>query len=264
MHITSPGNERLKQARRVRDGRVPELLFVEGLRLAEDCLRSGTVIDTCFAAPPASERAARLLHELEQAGVPVLLTAPAALESLSATVHSQGVILLARRPQHDPAAFARQPCTLLLALDRVQDPGNLGTLLRTAEAAGVEAVLLLPGCADAFAPKVLRSSMGSAFRLPVLSEVSAADLGRLSAEQGLRLVAAAGGGDLEHFDYDWRQPTLLVLGNEANGVSEPLLAQCAARLRIPMQPGVESLNVATAGAALLFEAVRQRRPQRPR
>ncbi len=264
MHITSSGNERLKQARRVRDGRVPDRLFVEGLRLAEDCLRSGAVIEACFAAPPDSERAARLLRDLEQAGVPVLLTAPAALESLSATVHSQGVILLASRPQHDPETFFRQRHSLLLALDRVQDPGNLGTLLRTAEAAGVEGVLLLPGCADAFAPKVLRSSMGSAFRLPVLDAVSTEELVRQATAHGLQLAAAAGGGELEHFDYDWRQPTLLVLGNEANGVSEPLLAECAARLRIPMQPGVESLNVATAGAAMLFEAVRQRRPQRPR
>jgi TrmH family RNA methyltransferase len=148
---------------------------------------------------------------------------------------------------------------LILGLDRIQDPGNLGTLVRTAEAAGVSGLFAFAGSADAFSPKTLRSSMGSAFRLPILPDVSG--LGTLDTcrSRGLKTVVATGETELSHYDYDWRQPTLLILGNEGRGVSAEIMSACDHRVRIPLHEPVESLNVAAAGAAILFEAVRQRR-----
>lgn len=255
MEIRSRDNERIKLARRVRDGREPGWVFVEGLRLAEECLRSGLEITVAFYRASEEPRQQRLLDALSAQGVPCHDTAPAVLESLSDTVQGQGIVLLARRPA--PASL--EQAGLLLGLDRVQDPGNLGTLLRTAEAAGVDGIVLLGGCADVYSPKVLRASMGAAFRLPVVTLADADDLFKLTDRLQVSGVAAAGSGECDYDAHDWSAPTLLLLGNEANGVAPDLLARCDRRLRIPLARGVESLNVAAAGAVMLFEAARQRR-----
>ncbi len=261
IQISSASNEKVKHARRVREGREPGLIFIEGLRLAEEAVRSGLRIELAFveASEKTDARLSELLRLLSAQGAPVLVTAPDVLQSLSDTVQSQGLVLLGRRPQGDPGWLARPASTLLLGLDRLQDPGNLGTLMRTAEAAGVGGVVSLKGSADAFSPKVLRSAMGSAFRLPLVQEADAAHLTALQAGAGFNIVAAAGEGEMDYTDYDWRQPTLLLLGNEGRGIAPDLMEQCDVRLCIPMQAGVESLNVAAAGAVMLFEAARQRR-----
>jgi len=256
--ITSSSNERIKHARRVRDGREPELIFLEGLRLAEEALRSGLQVECAFAASGSSdERLQALVQSL--ADGPIFWTQPEVLESLGATVQSQGLVLIARRPVLDLSRFFDKKDGLYLALDRLQDPGNMGTLLRTAEAAGVSGVIALAGCVDLFSPKVLRSAMGAAFRLPVLHGMAATELLPLCELHGLHLAAAAGAGKVDYAAHDWCQPSVLLLGNEGNGVSPALLADCHSSLFIPMAHGVESLNVAAAGAVMLFEAARQKR-----
>ncbi|WP_345738129.1 RNA methyltransferase [Prosthecobacter algae] len=261
MQITSASNEKIKHARRVRDGREPGLIFIEGLRLAEEAVNSSLTIEVCFSdsLDPAESRLVALLKRLEQNSVPHFTTTTDIIRAMSDTVQSQGIILIARRPAQQTTGAWQKNSTLLLGLDRLQDPGNLGTLIRTAEAAGVGGIVSLKGSADAFSPKVLRSSMGSAFRLPLLENASAADLNALQVNQGFKIVAAAGEGEMDYTDYDWQQPTLLLLGNEGRGVAPELMQQCDVRLRIPMHAGVESLNVAAAGAVMLFEAARQRR-----
>jgi TrmH family RNA methyltransferase len=259
MQITSSSNERIKHARRVREGRESGLIFIEGLRLAEEAMNSGLIIESCFSTPTEDQRTTILLSRLNDHDVPIYLTLPGILESLGDTVQTQGVILITKRPHLAAADLFQLRGSLFVALDRVQDPGNMGTLLRTAEAAGAEGVMTLGGSVDVFSPKVLRSSMGSAFRLPVLTQITPQSLMAFKAEHRLQLVAAAGEGDLDYTDYDWRQPTLLLLGNEGRGVDPEIMNQCDALLRIPMARQVESLNVATAGAVMLFEAARQRR-----
>lgn len=258
--ITSPSNERIKHARRVRDGREPDLIFVDGLRLAEEAVKSGIVVEAAFVASGNDdERLVALVEQLVAIRAPLFWTQSDVLDALSDTVQSQGIVLIARQPVSDAARVFQGKGSLFLGLDRIQDPGNMGTLLRTAEAAGVAGVIVLGGSVDVFSPKVLRSSMGSAFRLPVMVDVSAEALLNLRSEHDLHLVAAAGEGELDYTDYGWRQPTLLLLGNEGRGVSPDLMTACDTRLRIPMENGVESLNVAAAGAVMLFEAARQRR-----
>jgi TrmH family RNA methyltransferase len=259
MQITSASNERIKHARRVRDGREPGLIFIEGVRLAEEAVRSGLIIDTCFAVQCEESRQSELLAQFASQNVSVQFTTPEVLSALSDTVQSQGIILLAQRPMLSASVLSEASATLFLGLDRVQDPGNMGTLIRTAEAAGVGGIVALGGSVDVFSPKVLRSSMGSAFRLPILANATVEQLISLRESHGLKIVAAAGEGEIDYTDYDWQQPTLLLLGNEGRGVDAALMSQCDARLRIPLLNGVESLNVAAAGAVMLFEAARQRR-----
>lgn len=259
MVITSASNERIKHAKRVRDGRERELIFVEGERLAEECARSGLTIHACFHSQQPTERSRALVTSLAPAIV--FPTADSVLESLSDTTTTQGIILLAERPRRELSeALNDGPnAPLLVALDRIQDPGNFGSLVRTAEAAGAGGLIGLNGCTDPFAPKALRSAMGSAFRLPIITTAEPNEVLAFCQRRGVRMAGATGAADMAHYEYDWRQPTLLVLGNEARGVSADLLDRCDVRLRIPLHAGVESLNVAAAGAAMLFEAVRQRR-----
>ncbi len=256
MLITSSSNERIKHARRVREGRERDLIFVEGERLVAECVSSGLPLHACFTAatPSAAQHAL-----LERISCPVFQLSESVLESLSDTTSTQGIIVIAERPWPALDQLFASPVPLILGLDRIQDPGNLGTLVRTAESAGASGIFSFAGSADAFSPKTLRSSMGSAFRLPILPDVSGLGTIETCHSRGLKTVVATGEADLLHYDYDWRQPTLLILGNEGRGASPEIMQACDARVRIPLHSPVESLNVAAAGAAILFEAVRQRR-----
>lgn len=257
MLITSPANERLKHARRVRDGREDGLIFVEGERLIEECLQSGLALAACFHSPEISSRAQKILAELADRDCTLLPTADAVLATISDTINSQGLIVLAQRPTATlDQVFSSGE--LIVCLDAVQDPGNFGTILRTSEAAGASSVIALKGSVDAFAPKTLRSAMGSAFRLPIATDVNPMDFLAKSRESGLKIVAATAEGETSYSNFNWRQPAVIILGNEANGVSAELLEQSDARINIPLQTPVESLNVASAAAVILFEAARQK------
>ena len=262
MVITSPSNERLKHARRVRDGREPDLMFVEGERLVEECLQSGLKLRACFHEADPTPRAQELIDKMASRGCPLYPAIRIALETVGDTVNTQGLIVIAERPEFNliRALQARDGVApLLVCLDSAQDPGNFGAVVRTAEAAGASGVVATKGSVDAFAPKTLRSSMGSAFRLPVVAGVEGGDLALASSAAKLRIVATAASGETIYTDYDWRKPTLVVFGNEARGVGRELLERCDERLRIPLRAPVESLNIAAAAAVILFEAARQRR-----
>ncbi len=262
MIITSPANERLKHARRVRDGREPELIFIEGERLAEECLQSNLKLIACFHSLDLSPRAQTIIAELTHKKCPIYPTADAVLETVSDTVNTQGLIVLAERPDFtlDRIISPRDnKPPLIVCLDAVQDPGNFGTIVRTAEAAGANGLAALKGSVEAFAPKTLRCAMGSAFRLPVVSDVEVDEIFAMSRSSGIKLVATASNAQTIYSDYDWMQPTMAIFGNEARGVSPELMERCDVRLRIPLRDPVESINVAAAAAAILFEAARQRR-----
>ncbi len=259
--ITSPANERLKHARRVRDGREPEQIFIEGERLVEESLQSGLRLIACFHVSELSARSYAILAELERHGCPIFPTAEAVLATVSDTVHSQGLIVIAERPVFtlDQALASHGGAApLAVCLDAVQDPGNFGTIVRTAEAAGAGGVIALKGSVEVFAPKTLRSSMGSAFRLPVIADIEPEELIAGARTRNVGIVATAAGATTRYSEYDWRRPTMVIFGNEARGISADLLERCDDLLRIPLRPPVESLNVAAAAAAVLFEAARQR------
>ena len=258
MLITSPANERLKHARRVREGREPDLIFIEGERLVAEAVQTKLTLHTAFHLPEPTERAAGLLAEIT---CPRYAVSEAVMTTLSDTVSTQGLIVLAERPQAT-IDNALSTGSLFVALDAVQDPGNAGTILRSAEAAGAVAVIALKGTVDLFASKVLRSAMGSAFRLPLVADVTIDELLAACAQRGIQVVATAAEAEVSYDEYDWRQPALLLLGNEGNGLQRELLERADVRVSIPLRPTVESLNVAAAAAVFLFEAARQRRAER--
>jgi RNA methyltransferase, TrmH family len=170
------------------------------------------------------------------------------------TVAPQGIVAVV--PLQDPGGMPER-VSLALVLDSLQDPGNLGTILRTAQAAGADGVWLTPGSVDPYNAKVVRSGMGAHFRLPIHMDTELPDL-RVLVTRVDQVLAAATCGKALYFDANWVVPSLLVIGNEAWGVGPEVATILTGSVRIPMPGGAESLNAAVATAVILFEAIRQR------
>lgn len=261
MLIASPSNEQLKFARQVRDGKQPTLVFIEGDRLARECLDAEVSLRNAFYLKSVEERLEETLQNLRARNCPVNETEARAFATLTDTVTSQGIVLIAERPVASlevALGLTGNRPALAVALDRIQDPGNVGAIVRTAEAAGASGVIALAGSASPFAPKSLRSSMGSAFRLPVVGGVHLDSVLKLCHEHRLRAIATSAEAKNEYTQVDWRLPSIVFLGNEAGGLSDEVLAHCHVVVRVPMAKPVESLNAAAAAAVILFEAARQR------
>ena len=147
----------------------------------------------------------------------------------------------------------------MIVLNRLQDPGNLGTILRTAEGAGVTGILLDQECVDIYNPKTIRSTMGSIFRMPFYySQDLKKDIGRLK-DKGICIYAAHLNGRQDYDEADYTKPCAFLIGNEGNGLDEEIAQQADTYIKIPMKGRVESLNAAIASSVLMFEAARQRR-----
>lgn len=239
------------------------LMLLEGPKLLDEALRSGVqVIETAFGERVAGTPAVGALEAaLRARGLAPRLLADALLSALSDADATQGVLAVARRPRGAEADLFAPAEPLLLVLAGVQNPGNLGGLLRTAEAAGAHGALLCDGCADPFSWKALRGAMGSAFRLPLLALPSLEEALVLLRARGVRVAATVAPhtpGAQACFDVDWHGPLALVFGNESAGLPEPALLRVDERITIPLAGGVESLNVGVAAGVLLFAAARQR------
>lgn len=241
------------------------LFAVEGLRLAEMAAASDWTIRHAIVTEHAmtGARAKRLIDVLCTCGVRVALVADALFSPLSETDSPQGILLVTERKQRvsldemHAGAYGDAP-PLYIVLDRVQDPGNIGTILRTADAVSAAGVILLRGSADIYSGKVVRATMGALFHVPFAVHVTAEALMRFAQEKGMDLLATACDGESRtHFESDLRRPAVIVFGNEANGVSEEIL-RASEHIYIPMRGYAESLNVSAAATAVMYEALRQR------
>lgn len=254
--ITSPHNPAIKQVQALqakRRERETEAAFVvEGVRLVEEAVRAQAAARLALYTLDLDERGRALLSKLEARGARVEAVSPAALAAASDTQTPSGLLAVVAMP-----AFLVVPSpAFALVVDRVSDPGNLGAVLRTADAVGVESVSLMPGTVDAYNPKVVRAAMGAHFHLPIAEarwEALAGGLGGAAA-----WLAEAHGGQAYH-QVDWRPPSALIVSSEADGPSEAARAFTPHRVHIPMAGRAESLNVAVAAGILLFEAARQKR-----
>src|SRR5438445_406086 len=198
MKITGRDNSLLRRARAVRDGKVDELIFVEGLRLCEEALRSELRIDAVIYSEEITnkERAARLIDELGKVSERVASVSEQLLASISHTKTPQGIVLLAARPEMDEAKFkSGQPASpLLMVMHGINNPVNVGAILRTAEAAGVTGAIATAKTADPFSPKALRGAMGSAFRMPIWTGASYESVIQWCIERGIHSVCADADG----------------------------------------------------------------------
>jgi TrmH family RNA methyltransferase len=245
-----------------RERKRESLFLLWGSRLVPEALGSpARVAHLILAESVAGQASLRALTRMAaRESIPVSILADKLLEELAAGSSDQGVLALVRIQEPDPEAWiqgAKDP--LLLVLDRIRDPGNLGTLLRLGEAAGVRAVVLLPGTTDPYHTRAARASAGSVLRVPLLHPGSASDWDRLAAALGIRQVVALPEGGTPLQRASLTGALALVLGNEGDGVSPERLAAAEEKVTIRLGGSVESLNVASAAAILLYEAYRQRR-----
>ena len=270
--IESPSNPLVKTLASLannRSRRAQRLFLVEGVRAVEDALRAGRYPRIALYDPDAlakTERGSELVRALRRNAhhIPSLQEATErAIAAASETQHPQGVV--AAFPFVEWPAPAKQERALILICDNVQDPGNLGTILRAAEAAGASALVLTPLSVDLYNPKVVRAAMGAHFRLPTFAEVAWSDVPAFLESAGVsreRAYATEAGAATEYDRVDWTGAAALVVSNEAHGLSAEArrFAEGAGGfVSIPMAGGTESLNAAIAAAVVLFEAARQRR-----
>ncbi|HVF88205.1 MAG TPA: RNA methyltransferase [Pyrinomonadaceae bacterium] len=262
--VTSRHNSLVKHARAVRDGKDSELIFVEGVRLCEEALRSIVIEDVIYTEEYADDaRGATLLEALRLNAQRVVAVTEEVLAGVSDTITPQGIVALARRPRTDHDTFRRKlknddAPPLVVVAHGVNNPSNAGAMLRVAEAAGATGFITTVGTTDVFSPKALRGAMGSSFRLPIWMGATFGEVIAWCDQNAIRAASTDARAATLHTKLDWNVPRAIILGAEAGGLDIAESAAAGERIKIPMRPPVESLNVATALAVILYEAARQR------
>ena len=274
--ITSPGNPRISKLRDLHTARGRKksgLFLMEGPHLLEALLDAGIMPREVYYQPELLQRTAqgrsllaRLLHTPSLNQEQLIEVSERAIESLGDVQTSQGIVSVLPLDALDPELLrARRAATrrpVLLILDALADPGNMGTILRTALAADVDEVLLSSNCVDYLSPKVVRSAAGAHVALPVRTDLSWEAIAERAIQhcgQEVRVLLAEAGSPYVHYDQDLTQPFVLIIGSEAHGPSKEARMLATRTISIPLANGVESLNAAMAAGIILFEAVRQQR-----
>jgi len=244
------------------------LFVAEGLKLFEEA-PAEQIVEVCVSQSFEREHSGvitRKVREIESVGgtapdgpAEIITISDSRMEKLSDTKTPQGILTVVREKSWAVDRILDGPNPFLLLLENVQDPGNVGTILRTAEAAGVDGVFLTAGCADILSPKVIRSTMGSIYRVPHAVIADPEDLLIEFPERDIISYAAYLDTEVSYLGGDYTGGTCFFIGNESRGLSDSLLNKSDRLIHIPMKGQVESLNAAMAAGILMFEAARQRR-----
>jgi len=234
--------------------------LLEGVRLVEMALTANAPLQTVFYSPKllANDRGRALYQAVTGQGIKTVQITDALMRQIAGTENPQGILAVATMLQVDYRQIPVSDTALFVVVDRVQDPGNLGTIIRTADGAGSTAVFLLPGTVDLYNLKTIRATMGSLFNLPVIEVADPAALFTWLQAQGVKVYLTALTGAQLYDILDYTGPTAFVVGNEANGIDRALQRYANATVKLPLPGKAESLNVAIATGILLYEALRQR------
>lgn len=263
--ITSSQNQFIKMAASLKEKKYRDelnLFLVEGARLVEEAIHSNWQVEACIYIAEAAKEETKiqeLLLKLQSKKCRIIEVSSAIFGKITDVKQPQGIMAVMKKCEYqlaDSLAHIEKP--FFVVLDEVQDPGNVGTIIRTAAAAGCTGIILTKGCADVFAGKVVRASMGSVFHVPIFENITRKEVIDSFGKYGITLLATSLESSSIYFQIDFNQPMAIVFGNEGNGVSRQLLEESKERLHIPLLGNVESLNVAASAAVILYEAVRQR------
>jgi TrmH family RNA methyltransferase len=255
--LTSLQNPLVKQLRklhRAKDRQEQQLFLLEGTHLLEAAIATDYPLVTLCHTPAWQDKYPELWQPAHQRAQRTEVVSQEVLRVIATTVEPDGVVATMPRLHTQPLSIQ----TLGLALETLQDPGNLGTIIRTAAAAGAEGLWLSADSVDLDHPKVLRASAGQWFRLPMSVSADLKQTVTDCQSSGIQVIATLPDAAVTYWQVDWQCPSLIVLGNEGAGLSPDLVALADRQVRIPLSAGVESLNVAIAAALLLYEAQRQR------
>jgi TrmH family RNA methyltransferase len=257
--ITSRQNPVVRRFREIARTPSADELLLDGPHLLAEALLAHLPVEVVAVDSCATNgEIAALSRRAEEAGARVLEVSPSVLDTMSPVRNPSGIVAIAQRRESTLDQVLGDAPQMVLMLEHVQDPGNVGAIIRAADACGATGVVVGAGSADPYGWKALRGSMGSAFRLPVAGRQNLADAIEHARRLGLQLLAAVPRDGTSLPSSDLRGPIAIVLGGEGAGVSADLLELMDGRLTIPMRPTVDSLNVATAAALIAYEAQRQR------
>jgi len=264
--ITSSANETIKRIRKLRDRKFREessSAYVEGIRIVVEAVEKTVDIERIVVAESfaTTQRHSEVLEQILKKNLEILNVSDEVFRSLSLKDRPQGISAVVKQHWTSIEEIDQRIKGLWVCLWEVADPGNLGTILRSATAFGVQAVVLIKGGVDPLSPKVMRAAMGAHFRLPIV-EMSVAQLVHFCREQNtpaLKILLAEMSSAIPCWEMDLRQPLAVVIGGEAEGASQPLVETADEKILIPMPGGSESLNAAVAASVLLYEVMRQRK-----
>lgn len=257
--ITSRQNPSVARFRAAARGETADLLLVDGVHLVVEAMAAGLPIRQVAAAADAVDRPdlRPALARLSKLGVDVVTATAAVMSAISPVRSSSPIVALVERPRAEAGRVYHDTPLVVVAVD-VQDPGNLGAIVRVAEAGGATGVVAAGASADPFGWKALRGSMGSALRLPILARPDAAAAIAEARHHGCRVIATMPRQGRSLFDVNLTGPVAILIGGEGQGLTPSLLEAADERVTLPMQPPVESLNAAVTAALIVYEARRQR------
>lgn len=229
------------------------LYLIEGENLMEEASRAGAHVQAVLIRGGDEDKFGRFTSLAGE----VFTVEESLFDRLADTMTSQGIIAAVRKPVFSPEKFITcgAPGNFVI-LDRLQDPGNIGTILRTACAAGYTLAIAMKGTADVFSPKTVRAAAGAIFRIPVAFMESEEELLRFTGAAGKKLAATCLDGGRKYYEEDLTRDIALIIGNEGSGVSESLMQKAQIKVNIPMMRDVESLNASVAAAVIMYESVR--------
>jgi len=261
--ITSRQNETIRHAARLSSSadyrREQGLFAVEGARLCGDAAKSGVTIKILFFTAQANEKYGDYIDDIQAIAEQTYEVEPHVATLLSETKSPQGVFCICKTMDSALGLSGVKPELHYLALENIQDPANLGAVLRTAEALGIGGVILAGGCCDIYSPKVLRASMGAIFRLPFFLADNMTAAAKQLNELGFATLAAVPGADAAQVTaVNFHKPTVMVIGNEGNGLTEEAITACTGKVTIPMLGRAESLNASASAAILMWEMMRSK------
>lgn len=266
MTITSPTNDRVKDLVRLRDRRHRDRtgrFLVEGIREVSRALDAGVEVECVYVCPTLArgEEAIAVARRASDLGIEVVEMTEPPFRKAAYRTAPEGVLAVAERLTTDPEVLVFGPAALVLVAERIEKPGNLGTMLRTADAVGADAVIVADPATDPFNPNVVRASTGTLFTVPVGVGPSETVIDVLR-RRGVSIVVTAPDAGKALWDVDLTGPTAIVVGTERDGLSRTWIEAADVATTIPMQGAADSLNAAMAAGVALFEAVRQRRAAR--
>ena len=256
--LTSTQNPLIKQVRKLhrhKERSKQNLLLIEGTNLIEAACQADYKLDIIFYTERWRDNHQLLCRTLADKDFNFKLVSADVLNAIATTVNPDGVVAIA------PRVSINQPNIVIkglgIALERLQDPGNLGTIIRTGAATGIDGLWLSSNSVDSYSPKVLRASAGQWFKVPIVAEENLAEIARYQQQQGVQVIATSSTAQKTYWELDFTRPSLILLGNEGAGLSTDLIGLADQEVAIPLANRVESLNVSIATALMLYEAKRQ-------
>lgn len=261
--ISSGQNPVIKEIKALKEKKYRDqkgLYFIEGIRFIEEAIKEKEIISKVLVSEKITEvkGGKEILKQLEDADCRNVYTVPNKLFlEVTDTENPQGILaVMSKKTVNIESVFDNK--NFFVILDSIQDPGNMGTIIRTADAAGATAVIVSKGCVDVYNPKVLRSTMGSIFHIPICHSENILETLQSLKDKGITLCAAHLNGNKSYFDMNCKDNIAIIIGNEANGISDSVAAISDELVKIPMEGKSESLNASIAAGLLIYEVLRCR------